>query len=165
MSSAFQMTKAAQAGDRLIQLVTFKVNQEEYAVEVTSVREIMRLPAITTLPQAPSYVEGIISLRGSVIPIISLRERFSLTPVEDDTLTRIMVMTVEGRVVGFKVDAVTEVIRVPSGEVQPPPSLASLGGEQQSLAGVIRREQRLIVMLDPERLLAGVELDFAAEAA
>lgn len=150
---------------QLLQLVTFDVGGEGFAVEVASVREIMRLPVITSLPNAPAYVDGIINLRGGVIPIISLRDRFGLPAVPNDNHTRIMVMTVGEKVVGFRVDAVTEVIRVPQGELTPPPPLVAAGGGRQCVTGVIERGERLLIVIDPERLLLLSELDWEAHAA
>ncbi len=150
---------------QLLQLVTFHVGGEGFAVEVASVREIMRLPVITSLPNAPAYVDGIINLRGGVIPIISLRERFGLSAVENDSHTRIMVMTVGEKVVGFRVDAVSEVIRVPQAQLQPPPPLVAAGGGRQCVTGVIDRGERLLIVLDPEQLLLLSELDWEAHAA
>ncbi len=150
---------------QLLQLVTFHVGGEGFAVEVASVREIMRLPVITTLPNAPAYVDGIINLRGGVIPIISLRERFGLCAAENDSHTRIMVMTVGEKVVGFRVDAVSEVIRVPQGQLQPPPQLVASGGGRQCVTGVIDHGERLLIVVDPEQLLLLSELDWEAHAA
>lgn len=164
MSSALTIRNGGQAGE-LIQLVAFTVANEEFAVEVASVREIIRVPVITALPNSPSCVEGIVSLRGGVIPIISLRERFALQPIEDGSLTRIMVMTVGERVVGFKVDAVNEVIRVASLELQPAPPLVAGAGERRCLAGVIEREGRLLVVLEAERMLLGADLGLEPQAA
>jgi purine-binding chemotaxis protein CheW len=106
--------------NELTQLVSFMLSEEEYGVEVLRVREIIRMPGITKMPNTPHYVEGIINLRGKVIPIISMRKRFGLPEVEYTTHTRIMVMDVAGGLTGFVVDGVSEVIRIRSNEIQPP---------------------------------------------
>ncbi len=107
--------------DELIQLVSFMLAEEEYGVEVLKVREIIRMPVITKMPNVPHHVEGIINLRGKVIPIISMRRRFNLMESENNNQTRIIIMDVCGSLTGFIVDAVSEVIRIHSSEIQPPP--------------------------------------------
>lgn len=96
----------------LIQLVSFHLDNEEYGVEVLKVREIIRMVIITHMPNTPQYVEGIINLRGKVISIISMRKRFGLLDTEHNNETRAIIMDVGGELLGFTVDAVSEVIRV-----------------------------------------------------
>lgn len=114
--------------DELIQLVSFRLDSEEYGVEVLKVREIIRMPAITKMPNADQLVEGIINLRGKVIPIVSMRKRFGLLESEYNGQTRIIIMDVANDMTGFIVDAVSEVIRIRSSEIQPPPTMALSGG-------------------------------------
>ncbi|HEX9006642.1 MAG TPA: chemotaxis protein CheW [Bacteroidota bacterium] len=147
------------------QLVSFQLDAEEYGVDVLSVREIIRLPAITKTPNAPDYVDGIINLRGTVVPIISLRKRFGLLEKEHDRHSRILVMEVGGRLTGFIVDAVTEVIRLSSGSIQPPPSLVSSGSAQDCLTGVINHGEQLLIVVEPGRLLGDMEHGVYDEAA
>ena len=138
-------------GSELIQLVSFNIGNEEYGVEVLKVREIIRLTKITTMPNSPNDVSGIINLRGKVIPIISVRSRFALKTKENDNRTRIVVMDVDGELVGFIVDSVSEVIRISSTEIQPAPA-ASSGDETGCITGIINRGDRLIVLLNLELL-------------
>lgn len=112
----------------LIQLVSFMLADEEYGVEVLKVREIIRMPTITKMPNVPQHVEGIINLRGKVIPIISMRRRFGLMESEGGIQTRIIIMDVCGTLTGFIVDSVSEVIRIPNSEIQPPPSMVLSNG-------------------------------------
>ena len=149
------------SGDKheLIQLVSFNLGAEEYAVEVLKVREIIRMTAITHIPNTPPSVEGIINLRGKVIPIISLRNRFSMPGTEDDQHTRIMVMDIAGKLMGFIVDGVSEVIRISSGEIQPPPSIAAGGMDQDFISGVIRHGEQLLLMLQLDRMFSSDEQD------
>lgn len=99
----------------LIQLVTFEIASEIYGVEVLSVREIIRMTTITHMPNTPEFVEGVIDLRGTVVPIINLRQRFFMPTVELDSHSRILVMEMKnGKLVGFIVDSVSEVIRINS---------------------------------------------------
>ena len=143
--------------DELIQLVSFMLAEEEYGVEVLKVREIIRMPSITKMPNTLHYVEGIINLRGKVIPIISLRRKFDLPEAEYDKRTRIMVMEVVGEMMGFIVDEVSEVIRISEKEIQPPPPVVASGIEQECMAGVINQADRLLVLLDLERMFSADE--------
>jgi len=138
----------------LIQLVSFNLAQEEYGVDVLKVREIIRMPTITRVPNTPHYVEGVINLRGKVIPIINMRKRFSLNDSEYDKQTRIMVMDVGGELMGFIVDAVSEVIRISSSEIQPSPAVVSSGIDQECISGVINQAERLLVLLELEKMFS-----------
>lgn len=143
--------------DELIQLVTFNLAQEEYGVDVLKVREIIRMPTITRVPNTPQYVEGVINLRGKVIPIINMRKRFCLADAEYDKQTRIMVMEVSGELMGFIVDAVSEVIRISSSEIQPSPAVVTSGIDQECIAGVINQAERLLVLLELEKIFTPEE--------
>jgi purine-binding chemotaxis protein CheW len=138
-----------------IQLVSFMLADEEYGVEVLKVREIIRMPTITRMPNTSQHVEGIINLRGKVIPIISLRRRFNLLENENDSQTRIIIMDVAGSQTGFVVDAVSEVIRIRSNEIQPPPALVlSCGIGREIITGVISHAERLLIIMDIDRIFS-----------
>ena len=141
----------------LIQLVSFRLDKEEYGVEVLKVREIIRMVNITSMPNTPHFVEGIINLRGKVIPIISMRKKFGLMDAENDQHTRVIIMDVSGELIGFTVDSVSEVIRVSAGEIQPSPSVAAGGIGQEYIAGVINHADRLLVLLNLEMMFSGEE--------
>jgi purine-binding chemotaxis protein CheW len=146
--------------DELIQLVSFMLADEEYGVEVLKVREIIRMPTITKMPNVPQHVEGIINLRGKVIPIISMRRRFSLIESENSNQTRIIIMDVCGALTGFIVDAVSEVIRIHSSEIQPPPSMVLSGGiGQEFITGVINHAERLLIIMDIDMMFSEDERD------
>ena len=146
--------------DELIQLVSFMLADEEYGVEVLKVREIIRMPTITKMPNTPPYVEGVINLRGKVIPIISMRKRFGLMESENSNQTRIMVMDVAGALTGFVVDAVSEVIRIHSSEIQPPPSMVLSGGVgQEFITGVFNHAERLLIIMDVDLMFSDDERD------
>jgi purine-binding chemotaxis protein CheW len=149
--------KGEEYGGELIQLVSFNLEKEEYGINVLMVREIIRMLNITRVPNTPHYVEGVINLRGKVIPIISLRRKFDLAEAEYDKRTRIMVMEVVGEMMGFIVDEVSEVIRISEKEIQPPPPVVSTGIEQECMAGVINQADRLLVLLDLERMFSADE--------
>ena len=165
MSKSIVPVKTGESKNELIQLVSFNLGAEEYAVEVLKVREIIRMTAITHIPNTPPSVEGIINLRGKVIPIISLRNRFSMPGTEDDQHTRIMVMDIAGKLMGFIVDGVSEVIRISSGEIQPPPSIAAGGMDQDFICGVIKHGEQLLLMLQLDRMFSSDEQDAFADIA
>jgi purine-binding chemotaxis protein CheW len=143
----------------LTQLVSFHLDNEEYGVEVLKVREIIRMVNITHMPNTPGYVEGIINLRGKVIPIISLRKKFGLMDVEIDNQSRVIIMDVGGELLGFTVDAVSEVIRVSADEIQPAPSIAAGGISQEFIEGVINHADRLLVLLNLDMLFSHAETE------
>jgi len=144
--------------DEQIQLVSFMLAEEEYGVEVLKVREIIRMPTITKMPNTPPYIEGIINLRGKVIPIISMRKRFGLTENEKNDETRIIIMDVAGTLNGFIVDAVSEVIRIHSSDIQPPPSMVTSGGiGQELITGVFNHAERLLITMDIDRMFSNDE--------
>lgn len=153
---------AVKTGDRetsheLTQLVSFHLDNEEYGVEVLKVREIIRMINITHMPNTPPYVEGIINLRGKVIPIISMRRRFGLMDAENDNRTRVIIMDVGGELLGFTVDSVSEVIRISASEIQPSPSVAAGGVGQEYIAGVINHGDRLLVLLNLDMMFSSEE--------
>lgn len=141
----------------LIQLVSFHLNNEEYGVEVLKVREIIRMVNITHMPNTPHYVEGIINLRGKVIPIISMCKQFGLMDAESSSQTRVIIMDVGGELLGFTVDAVSEVIRVSASEIQPSPSVAAGGIDQEYIAGVINHGEKLLVLLNLDMMFSDEE--------
>lgn len=144
--------------DELVQLVSFMLADEEYGVEVLKVREIIRMPTITKMPNVPQHIEGIINLRGKVIPIISMRRRFNLMNDENSSHTRIIIMDVAGSLTGFIVDSVSEVIRIHSSEIQPPPSMVlSSGIGQEFITGVFNHAERLLIIMDIDRMFSDDE--------
>ena len=139
-------------GDTLLQLVTFTMGTEDYAVDILKVQEINRMTEIAKVPNAPDYVEGVINLRGRVIPVISLRKRFGFEERGSDEQARIMIMDIQGITIGVIVDAVSEVLRIPSNTVEPTPHVAtSLGTE--FIKGIAKLEDRLIILIDMDRLI------------
>lgn len=138
-----------------LQLVVFRLAKEEYGLPITKVQEINRLVPITKLPQAPNFMEGIINLRGRIIPIIDLRKRFQLAVSDYSEENRIIVVEVNGQVVGIIVDAVTEVIRLPQAGIEPPPPAFVLDTEY--IHGVGKLENRLLILLNIDRILTSQE--------
>lgn len=144
--------------DELLQLVTFSIGEEEFGVNILKVQEIIRTMDITKVPRAPEFVEGVINLRGKVIPIIDLRSRFGLSSKPEDKDTRIIVIEINNIIVGFVVDAVSEVLRIPAGTVEPPPPVVA-GVESDYISGVGKLKERLLIMLDLDRLLSTEDMD------
>ena len=142
--------------DTLIQLVTFSIGEEEFGVDILKVQEIIRTMEITKVPRAPEFVEGVINLRGKVIPIVDLRKRFGLETRDHDKHTRIIVIEINQMIVGFVVDSVSEVLRIPANTVEPPPPVVS-GLESEYISGVGKLQDRLLILLDLNRLLSGEE--------
>ncbi len=140
----------------LLQLVTFSIGEEEFGVDILKVQEIIRTMEITKVPRAPDFVEGVINLRGKVIPIIDLRRRFGLESRSHDKHTRIIVIEINNMIVGFVVDSVSEVLRIPANTVEPPPPVVA-GLESEYISGVGKLEDRLLILLDLDRLLSNEE--------
>lgn len=144
--------------DELLQLVTFSIGEEEFGVNILKVQEIIRTTEITKVPRAPEFVEGVINLRGKVIPIIDLRRRFGLAPKAHDKNTRIIVIEINNVIVGFVVDAVSEVLRIPASTVEPPPPVVA-GVESDYISGVGQLQDRLLIMLDLDKLLSSEDME------
>lgn len=135
----------------ILQLVTFKLGGEEYGIDILRVQEINRMTEITAMPKAPFSVEGVINLRGKMIPVINLRKRFGLAMKEFDSQSRIIVIDA-GSTVGLIVDSVSEVLRISSDTIEPPP-LVTTGTGSEYIMGIRKLEDRLIIVLDIEKLL------------
>ncbi|WP_320169692.1 chemotaxis protein CheW [Maridesulfovibrio sp.] len=146
----------------LIQLVTFSIGDEEFGVDILKVQEIIRTMEITKVPRAPAFVEGVINLRGKVIPIIDLRSKFGLIIREHDQNTRIIVVEINDMIVGFVVDSVSEVLRIPASTVEPPPPVVS-GLDSEYISGVGKLSDRLLILLDLNRLLSNDEQEQLAQ--
>jgi purine-binding chemotaxis protein CheW len=140
-----------------LQLVSFNIGSEEFGVDILKVQEINRMVEITRVPQAPDYVEGVINLRGKVIPIIDLRKRFSLQQKEYDKSTRIVVVDINGSIMGMIVDAVSEVLRLPMSTIETPPEIVT-GVNSDYIKGVAKLEDRLLIFLDLSRVIDATEL-------
>ncbi len=149
-------------GTGSMQLVSFRLAQEEYGVEITKVQEIILVGEITRVPQTPPYVKGLINLRNTVIPIVDLRLRFGLAQEEATDETRIMVVNVAGKTIGIIVDAVSEVLRISREQIAPPPPTVA-GPGREYLTGLVRLDKRLLILLDIDKIL-GQEEKEAVEA-
>ena len=141
------MSNAAFTDDDLIQLVSFKLDDELFGIDILRVQEINRMADITRVPQAPYYCEGVINLRGKVIPIIDLRRKFDIAERERDKNTRIIVCDVDSGVVGMIVDAVDEVLRIPGSTIEPAPAITTTVNSEY-IQGVARLDNKLLLFLD-----------------
>jgi purine-binding chemotaxis protein CheW len=140
------------------QLISFTVGPEEYGLELLRVKEVIRMRQITWLPKAPTCVKGIINLRGDIIPIVDLRDRFGLASIEQTAMTRVIVVEVEGRLVGMVVDSASQVVRVPADQFAPPPSM--LGETARGfITGVGKMDGKLIITIDADKILSSAEMN------
>ena len=135
------------------QLVVFQLDAELYGVEISRVHEIIRLQSITRVPRAPAFVEGVINLRGKVIPVVDLRRRFGLPTADHTRASRIVVVEIGDQVVGVIVDGVSEVLRVNPSIVEPPSPVVA-GIDSEYLHGIAKLPERLVILLDLDRVLA-----------
>lgn len=133
-----------------IQLVTFFLNGEEYGIDVMRVREISSMAEITKTANSPHYIKGVINLRGSIVPIISLRSRFGFPDLDDESASCIAVMDLKGEMTGFVIDGISDVVRVKYSEIQPPPQHTV---SQPWIEGILDINQRLVVFLNLEHLV------------
>ena len=138
--------------EQVLQLVTFTLANEEYAVDILNVQEINRRTEITKVPNAPDYVEGVVNLRGKVIPLINLRKKFRLPEKNADDTTRIIIMDIQGVTNGLIVDSVSEVLRIPSDIVEPSPPVTS-NASSMFIKGIAKLEKRLIILIDIDKLM------------
>ena len=147
-----------------VQLVIFRLQEEEYGAEITSVLEISRMLEITHLPQAPDFIKGVINLRGQVIPVVDLGWQFGHKSLAELPKTaRIVVVEVEGETLGLLVDEVPEVLRVPETEIEPPPELFQSEVKRDYVKGVAKLGERLVIVLDLEKVLLPRELEAATK--
>ncbi|HOW53368.1 MAG TPA: chemotaxis protein CheW [Syntrophorhabdaceae bacterium] len=140
----------------ILQLVTFKLGTEEFGVDILKVQEINKMMNITKIPNAPAFIEGVINLRGKIIPIVDLRKRLGFKEQPYDKSTRIIVVELEGLVLGFIVDSVSEVLRIPENTIEPPPSMVA-GIESEYIEGVGKLDDRLLILLELKKVFSSPE--------
>ncbi|MDP2218371.1 MAG: chemotaxis protein CheW [Methanolobus sp.] len=136
----------------LLQLVICQLSNEEFGIEISRVKEIIRIPGITKIPQVPGYVEGIINLRGRIIPIINLATKFNLAHEEMSDHSRIMVVEIGNMVAGMVVDSVTEVLRISSENIEPAPEIITSKITERYIQGVGKIDERLLILLDIDKI-------------
>jgi len=151
-----QETGGAAMADEL-QVVAFNIDTEVFGVDILKVQEINRMVEITKVPQAPHYVEGVINLRGKVIPIVDLRRRFNMEYREHDKNTRILVVDINSNILGMVVDAVSHVLRFPVSSIESPPEIVS-GIDSDYIKGVVKLEDQLLIHLDLSKVIDMTEM-------
>jgi len=134
------------------QLVVFNLAEEHYGVDIAAVEGIIKMEPVTKVPRAPSFVEGVINLRGSVLPVIDLRTRFGLPAGEENKERRIVVVEVNNAAVGMVVDAVSEVLRVSEDDVEPPSPIVTTV-DSTFITGIAKVDGRLVILLDLGKVL------------
>ena len=147
-----------EVNEELNMMIGFTIGDEEYGVDIQTVKEVIRIEQITRLPRSPLFVKGVINLRGDIIPIIDLRERFGIERQDYVDTSRIIVVEMEGKSIGMVVDSVESVIRLSQDDVVPPPSLVG-GLSEKYLNGVGKFGEKLIVLLNIDRILSMEEFD------
>lgn len=154
--------------DKDLQLVGFRIGRETFGLPIALVREIVRVPEITFVPNAPEYIEGVINLRGRIIPVVDLRKRFGEKITEPNKRNRIVVAELEGRRVGLIVNSASEVLKIAPSEIEAPHEVFQ-EGELNYITGVGKLKGRLVILLDLNRILQRGELrrldEFAESAA
>lgn len=143
--------------DKDLHLVGFQVGRETFGVPISMVREIVRVPEITAVPHAPAHVEGVINLRGKIVPVVDLRRRFGEKDLQRTKKNRILVVELADKIVGLIVQSASEVLKIPPSEIEAPDNLLQ-EGEQNCVTGVGKLHGRLILLLDLNRILQRGEL-------
>jgi len=152
------MKQAVKKGseDIVTRWVTFRLDNETYGINVMQVQEVLRISEIAPVPGAPSYVLGIINLRGNVVTVIDSRSRLGLSTVEPDDSSRVVIIETSKHVVGILVDSVAEVVDLAASEIEPAPSVGT-GESSQYIQGVASRDGVLVILMDLNKLLGGDE--------
>jgi purine-binding chemotaxis protein CheW len=143
--------------EKELQVVGFRIGRETFGVPIAMVREIVRVPEITSVPNAPEYIEGVINLRGRIIPVVDLRKRFGEKEIVSTKKNRVVVVELEARLIGLLVNSASEVLRIPPSEIQAPQDVFQ-EGELNYITGVGKLKGRLVILLDLSRILQRGEL-------
>jgi purine-binding chemotaxis protein CheW len=150
--------------EKELQVVGFRIGRETFGLPIAMVREIVRVPEITSVPNAPEYIEGVINLRGRIIPVVDLRKRFGEVVAAPSKKNRIVVVELEARLIGLLVNSASEVLRIPPSEIQAPQDVFQ-EGELNYITGVGKLKGRLVILLDLTRILQRGELRHLDEVA
>ncbi len=148
---------------QISQVVSFRLANEEYGLDIMRVQEIILMGQITEIPEVPSYIRGLINLRGKVIPIVDLRKRFSLQAGESTESTRIVVVNAADTTFGIVVDAVSEVLRIKTEQIEPPPT-GLVGLDQAYIKGLVKMDEKIMILLDIDSILSQEEQVQIAES-
>lgn len=154
----------SQSAETANEYLTFALGEEEYGVEILKVQEIRGYDTVTRLPDAPDYIKGVINLRGTIVPVIDMRLKFRLARVEYNALTVMIVLNVADRVVGMVVDSVSDVIQLEAEQIRPVPDIGS-AIDRRFITGIGTQGERMLILLEIERLMTSAEMGLVAEAA
>jgi purine-binding chemotaxis protein CheW len=140
----------------IVQLASFYVGAEEYAIDIMGIKEIINPIRITPVPKAPGFIEGVVELRGAILPVVDLRKRFDLPVTVPNRATKYIIVAIEGRIVGLIVDRVSKFLRVTRADVRSPPALVE-GESAGFFTGVCHQGGRIVMVLDVDRILSSQE--------
>lgn len=146
------------------QFVSFTVGKEEYGVHIEDVQEVVRMPEITHLPQTDSFIKGVINLRGNIIPVIDMRNRFKMETKDYSETTRVIVVAIENKLVGMIVDTVSQVLEINEEEISEAPDIIN-GLSKEYIEGIGKVNQSMIILLKIDRVLTSAEIEMISEAA
>jgi purine-binding chemotaxis protein CheW len=155
--------KTSQTIEKDLQIVGFRIGRETFGLPIAAVREIVRVPEITSVPNAPDFIEGVINLRGRIIPVVDLRKRFGEPVGPSNKKNRIVVVEVENRLLGLMVNSASEVLKIPPSEIEAPHSVFQ-EGDLNYITGVGKLHGRLVILLDLSKVLQRGELKRLEEA-
>jgi len=159
-----EIVQTKNESNELLQLVSFKISNEEFGVDILCVQEINRMLQITKMPNTPEFIEGVINLRGRVIPVLDLRIKLGMPRKEHDKNTRIIVVELKGKTIGFIVDEVSEVLRIPKSITEAPPEMVG-GVNSDFITSIGKLDDRLLILLDLEKILTTTEFNVLETAA
>lgn len=155
--------KESSSSEELLQLVICQLTSEEFGIEISRVKEIIRVPEITKIPQLLSYVEGVINLRGSLVPVIDLAERFGITRNLTDEDSRIVVVELDDLTAGMIVDSVSEVLSISNDDIDKAPDIITKGVSERYIQGVGKINERLLILLDIERIFTDEQKEMISD--
>ena len=156
------MKTATAAREETREVLVFVLGKEEYGVDILKVQEIRGYDKVTPIPSAPEYLKGVVNLRGVIVPVIDMRVKFKLAEVRYDTFTVVVILRIAGRVIGLVVDGVSDVVRLTESEVKAAPQLGSVV-DGSFIAGLATQGERMVLLLDIEKLLSSGELNLLRE--
>ncbi len=158
MNGKERFQKTASEIEEYVQMISFSIGSELFGVRILMVQEIIMIPEITRIPNSPDFVEGVINLRGNIIPVLDLRKRLRLRNVahadERKAGTRILVVETDGNVTGFIVDNVSKVLSIPASRLFPPPEILVAGVQSQYIGGVVHLPEGILIILDFRKILS-----------
>jgi purine-binding chemotaxis protein CheW len=158
------MKTAAAAREATREVLVFVLGREEYGVDILKVQEIRGYEKVTPIPSAPDYLKGVMNLRGVIVPVIDMRVKFRMSEVSYDSFTVVVILRFGGRVIGLVVDAVSDVVHFAQSDVRPAPQLGSLV-DGSFIAGLATQGDRMVLLLDIEKLLSSGELNLLQQVA